>query len=83
MLEIINEQKNKVKSSRIISSAKPLVYKKRNFSMISRVWHGYTTPSNADAYEALLKSEIFTGYKTVKLSVIKEFSCSDAILMMR
>jgi len=29
--------------------------------MMSRIWHGYTNPSNADAYEALLKSEIFTG----------------------
>jgi heme-degrading monooxygenase HmoA len=29
--------------------------------MISRVWHGWTTPENADAYEALLKSEIFRG----------------------
>jgi hypothetical protein len=29
--------------------------------MISRVWHGWTTPANADAYEALLKSEIFNG----------------------
>ena len=29
--------------------------------MISRVWHGWTMPANADAYEALLKSEIFTG----------------------
>jgi heme-degrading monooxygenase HmoA len=29
--------------------------------MISRIWHGYTTPQNADTYEALLKSEIFTG----------------------
>ena len=29
--------------------------------MISRVWHGWTTPSNADAYEALLKNEIFVG----------------------
>jgi heme-degrading monooxygenase HmoA len=29
--------------------------------MISRVWHGWTTPANADVYEALLKSEIFTG----------------------
>lgn len=29
--------------------------------MISRIWHGYTTPSNADAYESLLKSEIFSG----------------------
>jgi len=29
--------------------------------MISRVWHGWTAPANADAYEELLKSEIFTG----------------------
>ena len=27
--------------------------------MISRIWHGWTTPANADAYEALLRSEIF------------------------
>lgn len=29
--------------------------------MISRIWHGYTTKSNADIYENLLKSEIFVG----------------------
>jgi heme-degrading monooxygenase HmoA len=29
--------------------------------MISRIWHGWTTQANADAYEALLKSEIFVG----------------------
>ena len=29
--------------------------------MISRIWHGWTTQANADSYEALLKSEIFTG----------------------
>ena len=29
--------------------------------MISRIWHGWTTKANADAFEALLKSEIFTG----------------------
>jgi hypothetical protein len=27
--------------------------------MISRIWHGWTTPANAGAYEALLRSEIF------------------------
>ena len=31
--------------------------------MISRIWHGYTTLENADAYEKLLKEEIFTGIK--------------------
>jgi heme-degrading monooxygenase HmoA len=29
--------------------------------MISRIWHGWTTPENADAYEALLRREIFIG----------------------
>ena len=31
--------------------------------MISRIWHGYTTYSNADTYERLLKEEIFIGIK--------------------
>lgn len=43
--------------------------------MISRIWHGYTTFANADAYEKLLKEEIFTsikgrnikGYKGIQL----------------
>ncbi len=29
--------------------------------MIGRIWHGWTHPDNADAYESLLKSEIFLG----------------------
>lgn len=29
--------------------------------MISRIWRGWTTPENADVYEALLKEEIFVG----------------------
>jgi heme-degrading monooxygenase HmoA len=29
--------------------------------MIGRIWHGWTTPDNADAYEALLRHEIFAG----------------------
>ena len=36
--------------------------------MISRVWHGWTTPVNADAYEALLKSEIFTGIRNRQIA---------------
>lgn len=31
--------------------------------MISRIWHGWTTPQNADIYEALLKEEIFVGIR--------------------
>jgi len=29
--------------------------------MISRIWRGWTTRANADAYERLLREEIFTG----------------------
>ncbi len=43
--------------------------------MILRIWHGYTTPENADIYENMLKTEIFPeiaaknikGYKRVQL----------------
>ncbi len=31
--------------------------------MICRIWHGYTTFENADAYENILKEEIFVGIK--------------------
>ena len=36
--------------------------------MISRIWHGYTTPENADAYETLLKGEVIIGIKDRKIS---------------
>lgn len=29
--------------------------------MICRIWHGWTTPGNADPYERLLRTEIFGG----------------------
>jgi heme-degrading monooxygenase HmoA len=32
--------------------------------MISRIWHGWTTQKNADAYESLLREEIFVGIKS-------------------
>jgi antibiotic biosynthesis monooxygenase (ABM) superfamily enzyme len=43
--------------------------------MISRIWHGWTSPENANAYESLLKKEIFiniaqrsiNGYKGIQL----------------
>lgn len=43
--------------------------------MIARIWHGYTSNENADAYEDLLKHEIFetiaakniTGYRGIQL----------------
>ncbi|MCP4536162.1 MAG: antibiotic biosynthesis monooxygenase [Chloroflexi bacterium] len=36
--------------------------------MISRIWHGWTTPANADAYEELLKREIFTGIQNRQIA---------------
>ena len=43
--------------------------------MIARIWHGWTTPENADTYENLLKMEIFpdiaargvNGYRGIRL----------------
>jgi heme-degrading monooxygenase HmoA len=32
-------------------------------AMISRIWHGWTTPQNADAYEQLLRHEVFVGIR--------------------
>ena len=29
--------------------------------MIARIWHGFTRPADADAYERLLREEIFRG----------------------
>ena len=29
--------------------------------MITRIWHGWTTPDNADAYQELLETEILPG----------------------
>ena len=34
--------------------------------MIMRVWHGYTSRENADAYEDLLRKEILPGIHRVK-----------------
>jgi len=43
--------------------------------MIYRIWHGWTTPENANAYESLLREEIFVniqnrridGFHTIEL----------------
>ena len=34
--------------------------------MVARVWHGYTTPENADAYERMLKPELLPGLSTTR-----------------
>ena len=43
--------------------------------MIARIWHGWTTPGNADAYQALLEEEVFVhtvnrhirGFQSIRL----------------
>jgi hypothetical protein len=40
----------------------------RRAVVIGRIWHGWTTPDNADAYEALLRSEIFPGITGKKVA---------------
>ena len=39
--------------------------------MIIRIWHGWTTPGNADAYEALLQEEIFVGIQNLRVGGFK------------
>ena len=39
--------------------------------MISRIWHGWTKPSSANAYESLLKSEIFIGIQDRRIAGYK------------
>lgn len=39
--------------------------------MVCRIWHGYTLKENADAYEDLLKKEIFTGIANRKINGYK------------
>ena len=39
--------------------------------MISRIWHGWTTPGNADRYEALLKEEILVGIQKLRIRGFK------------
>ncbi len=39
--------------------------------MISRIWHGWTDPRNADKYEMLLKEEIFVGIQNRRIPGLK------------
>ena len=34
--------------------------------MVARVWHGYTKPEHADAYESMLKPELLPGVGRMK-----------------
>lgn len=46
--------------------------------MISRIWHGWTTPANADKYEAMLKEEIF-----INILCEEIWKCCDYYLKAR
>jgi len=35
--------------------------------MIGRIWHGWTTPENADVYERILKNEVLPGIASMKI----------------
>ena len=35
--------------------------------MIVRIWHGWTSPDNANTYEALLEEEIFVGIENRRI----------------
>ncbi|MCY0094996.1 antibiotic biosynthesis monooxygenase family protein [Hoeflea ulvae] len=35
--------------------------------MISRLWHGYTTPENADLYEAVVTKEVIPGIMAMRI----------------
>lgn len=39
--------------------------------MVARIWHGYTTASNADAYEDLLKTDVFPGIENKNINGFK------------
>ncbi len=39
--------------------------------MIARIWHGWTTPGNADRYESLLRDEIFVGIQNRRIRGFK------------
>jgi antibiotic biosynthesis monooxygenase (ABM) superfamily enzyme len=34
---------------------------------IKRIWHGWTTPGNADVYQALLHDEVFPGIEALEI----------------
>ncbi|MGE5682874.1 MAG: antibiotic biosynthesis monooxygenase [Bacillota bacterium] len=59
--------------------------------MIARIWHGYTTPENADEYENLLYEEVWKsiegkklkGYKGIELLKRKHEDEVEFITIMR
>jgi antibiotic biosynthesis monooxygenase (ABM) superfamily enzyme len=41
--------------------------------VIKRIWHGWTTPENADTYEALLREEVSVGIEAMKIEGLRRF----------
>jgi heme-degrading monooxygenase HmoA len=58
--------------------------------MIARVWRGWTTPENADAYEQLLRETIFpriaakrvSGYRSIQLLRRRVSSAEEFVTIM-
>ena len=40
---------------------------------VKRIWHGWTTPDNADTYERLLREEVSVGIEKMKLGGLRRF----------
>ncbi len=40
--------------------------------MITRIWHGYATPENADAYESITKGETFVNIRKRNIPGFRE-----------
>ena len=53
-------------SSQAGSSILPAFYYRGATIMIARIWHGYTRPEHAEAYESMLKPELLPGIGKVK-----------------
>ena len=39
---------------------------------LSRIWHGYTTPGNAEAYEKVLRNEVMCEIERKRIKGLKE-----------
>jgi hypothetical protein len=47
----------------------------RHSSMIGRVWHGWTTHANADAFETYVRNEIWPGILARNIKGLHELQC--------
>ena len=59
--------------------------------MIARIWHGWTTPENAKAYEDMLRDEIFPGiarcnikgYRGAELFIHEDGNETEFVTLLR